>query len=1120
TRGDAAIDAAPDMRPVGDGAEPDAEPGADMADAAPPVDMAVDGAVDGPPMPQDMASPDDMNATDGIAPPEDMHVELDRAPPDEGLPDVLPPDLAPPDLGGPDAERPDVELPDVEPPDVELPDVELPDVEPPVDLGPSTDAAPPACADDPFEPNDALIAPTLLVIARDNEETYPDLRVCPDNEDWYIFDVCARGHVRVEVTFSHADGDLDLHLFGPDLLPIALAESDDDNETLDLDVPFGPLFARVFGAPEVTNDYTLTVAIDCPCRGDDDCAEGLVCQGGDCVPPPDCADDSDCPAPEVCRQGECVPPPPPDGTCAGPFPLAVDDVAMGTTAGVGVDLGDCGGNERAAVPEVVYALTLEAAGTYCLNTRGSAFDTVLYVRGECGAPGTQLACRNDNPGINGAGGQAALDLTLDAPGTVFVFVDGYSGLADRINEGDYTLSVTEGICRPPPECAPETEVDDCGAEQRCFEGQCVRCIEDPDCPPTDRCVANRCTDCTFDADCAEGLRCTPDHVCVACIGDADCGPAEVCRVNRCEPDPTLNGTCLAPAEALVDVVYHGFTDGVGQQVGTCGHIEPNPAAPEVVYRFEPPAPGPYCANSAGSLFDSVVYARTECDAPATEIACNDDARPITGSGAAALDFVAEGPVYVFVDGFSTANVTRRGPYDLVITAGPCRPPPECLVDADCPVGEVCADGECVLAPCVDDNDEENDDRIDSTGLALPAARPAQRLCAQDDDWYRAQVCAGGALSARIEFAHAAADLTLEAIRDSGEVADRSASLTDAESVRVQVGDDEDETVYLRVLGPANASTDYALSASMACPECVFPEDCGEGELCLGEGPDRLCLAARRPAVGEVIVSEVMADPIGEETFNEWFELSNRTDETLWLRDVRVIDDSQDAVHINTDLLLPPRGQVVIARQAANNGGLPRVDFASPSFNLALAGDALVVLGADGRELSAFRYDAGLTFLRPLEASLQLDGTLPPDGDATDPAAWCPATQVYGPGGAGSPGAPNAACPPWPPGLDTDGVFALFTDRCFGCHLGGEFAHVGNFNMDAFPEAVIGVPSDDRPAIQLIAPGDRAGSYLFRKVAGSVVEAGGEGAMMPIGGPFLDAAELEGLGQWIDGLAPP
>jgi hypothetical protein len=94
------------------------------------------------------------------------------------------------------------------------------------------------------------------------------------------------------------------------------------------------------------------------------------------------------------------------------------------------------------------------------------------------------------------------------------------------------------------------------------------------------------------------------------------------------------------------------------------------------------------------------------------------------------------------------------------------------------------------------------------------------------------------------------------------------------------------------------------------------------------------------------------------------------------------------------------------------------------------------------------------------------------------------------------------------------VQALFAASCDPCH----FPPAPDALLDLtapFEAVTVGVVSTEVPPMLRVAPGDRAASYLYRKVAYSYRGVGG-GEGMPPERP-LPAADVERLGRWIDAL---
>jgi hypothetical protein len=139
------------------------------------------------------------------------------------------------------------------------------------------------------------------------------------------------------------------------------------------------------------------------CNGVADCAEGEACITGICV-------------------GAGV------GACAMPTPLV--DRVDGTTAG-GVDTIQPGCVANSAAPEIVHAFVARRDGRHRASTFGSAFDTVLYVRG--GDCVEELDC-NDDAGLLET--TSEVEFNAVAGEVYYLVVDGYSN-----RSGAYRLTI-------------------------------------------------------------------------------------------------------------------------------------------------------------------------------------------------------------------------------------------------------------------------------------------------------------------------------------------------------------------------------------------------------------------------------------------------------------------------------------------------------------------------------------------------------------------------------------------------------------------------------------------------------------------------------------------------------
>ena len=157
------------------------------------------------------------------------------------------------------------------------------------------------------------------------------------------------------------------------------------------------------------------------------------------------------------------------------------------------------------------------------------------------------------------------------------------------------------------------------------------------------------------------------------------------------------------------------------------------------------------------------------------------------------------------------------------------------------------------------------------------------------------------------------------------------------------------------------------------------------------------------------ISEVMYNPDAvNDDVGEWFEIYNAGTEMVDLRELAFSDDSENFESLESESALPlvPGQYAVLARSKdiSLNGALVAVgEF---SFQLGNSGDALIVQ-RDGIELDRFNYgefaSAKGASLQQSSDSLENGGVDAMFGD------WCLATQPYGDGDLGTPGAANEVC---------------------------------------------------------------------------------------------------------------
>ncbi len=307
------------------------------------------------------------------------------------------------------------------------------------------------------------------------------------------------------------------------------------------------------------------------------------------------------------------------GTCGGPSDACPGAPIALTGSGLNDRIGSATGNTSALcddasgscgpgnAPDAVYAITPNVDGRAFVTLAGAAgWDAVLYARTACGNADSEISCSDSF--VPGTPGEETLQFPVFAGETYFFFVDGYMGAT-----GAFTLDVRVS----PKQCGNGVIEGD----EECDDGNDI---------DEDLCT-NSCT-----------------------INPAPAG--DVCP-GLAVP---LTGTGLETRTASVS----GDTTNMGADyAGSCGSSS---GAPDQVFAVTPDVDGTLTAalDPPSSPFDAVLYARTSCNDPASQIACHDALSP----GQDRLEFPVQAGTtyYLFVDGYST----HAGPFRLDISVTP------------------------------------------------------------------------------------------------------------------------------------------------------------------------------------------------------------------------------------------------------------------------------------------------------------------------------------------------------------------------------------------------------------------------------------------------------------------
>jgi hypothetical protein len=293
-----------------------------------------------------------------------------------------------------------------------------------------------------------------------------------------------------------------------------------------------------------------------------------------------------------------------------------------TSTGVPGFVGTCGGN---AGPEIVYRYRVTGvvgALEFTTEYPETTAPTVLYVRTACTDP-RDAGCNRgsaDTPGTH-------VRLDRPAEGTYYVVVD--TSQADR--SGAFRLGV---VTVSAPRCSDTRDNDQDGRVDLLDPGCLDPADEDETDPPTP-------------PECSDGLDNDGD-------GQADY-PADPTCTAAGGPRET-EASCALAADVVVVAAdvgsVHVNTSVLGANyAGLCGG-----RGPEQVIALVLDGPATVNALTVNNGMDTVLHARSACDDPATELACNDDAG---GDLASNITFAAPGAgvYYLFADSFGGGGET-------------------------------------------------------------------------------------------------------------------------------------------------------------------------------------------------------------------------------------------------------------------------------------------------------------------------------------------------------------------------------------------------------------------------------------------------------------------------------
>lgn len=163
------------------------------------------------------------------------------------------------------------------------------------------------------------------------------------------------------------------------------------------------------------------------------------------------------------------------------------------------------------------------------------------------------------------------------------------------------------------------------------------------------------------------------------------------------------------------------------------------------------------------------------------------------------------------------------------------------------------------------------------------------------------------------------------------------------------------------------------------------------------------------SAGDLIISEVMITPNGDNSKNEWFEIYNTTSASVDLNGLVINGKSGETQTVSSSVIVAAGDYALFGVKSTNNGGIGMPDYVySRSLNRFDGGDKLsIAYGSVTFDSLTWTTSGDFHPTTGYSLSLdprKLDGVLNDDADY-----WCVSSTEYGSGGFGTPGTENDEC---------------------------------------------------------------------------------------------------------------
>lgn len=162
--------------------------------------------------------------------------------------------------------------------------------------------------------------------------------------------------------------------------------------------------------------------------------------------------------------------------------------------------------------------------------------------------------------------------------------------------------------------------------------------------------------------------------------------------------------------------------------------------------------------------------------------------------------------------------------------------------------------------------------------------------------------------------------------------------------------------------------------------------------------------------GDLIISEVMIRPNGDNAKNEWFEIYNASGKSIDLSGLVISGKGTETQTVSSSVVMAAGDYALFAVKATNNGGIGTPDYVyTRSVGRFDDGKDTLTISHGTTTFDSISWNTTGDFVSTLGYSLQLDPLRMNARVNSHGEYWCVGMTEYGTGGYGTPGAANESC---------------------------------------------------------------------------------------------------------------